>query len=744
MSGQVVEAPSEAARRRRESFFSAFRSIQRVAADAHVQLSKTTDLDTWNDDFREPPHPYPGLRSFNPREGSFFFGRERDVSEIRHRLSTNRVVVVLGGSGSGKSSVIRAGLMPRLTSTMALSGRSGNWYAAEFRPRLNPMRELALALADLVQREFPEPGTEIPGDTNPRLVSPENETYESPLARIQSSLLIGNQGEERAEISTRPEDRSRRAELLCNGLFDFVDNELDRLDRAATGGYRSGRSSLLLLIDQFEEVFRPEVPRDRAGGRQDLLDTIIAACARINDQQYAKPEEQSGLFIAITMRSEELHRCAEHPSLKVGKDHTQHSLADLVNRSFYLLDLLDPEQDTQELREAIVQPARRVFEDWGIPMDPSNGDAPFEPNVVKWLLEGAAQLSHALEHRADQLPLLQHALQTMWHRAVDDWEAAGPVLPTICRSHLGPDGVDKEIKPADLVACLNARANESYERAIQRYVRTVNATSQTTVNNTSGGEAAIRAIFRSLARRDDRGNWARRFAEFDRIAEFLNADRTVPDGSTDLKMKGLCSVLVELIESGFLTGGDGRPYDISHEALVRNWRQCQLWLLKPEEAAQALVQAVYFVDPGKLNDFISPAIASSLAVAVGDAAILPRSWAKEQVIPILDRQSVREKWAGISGAKSGEIQQIAEQALNRIDSARIYAQEQLVRYAEITDERLQTRRYEQDLEQNHKRWQEYAEAQRKKFLRWLGIPLLVSWAVIAIAILYTSSIGSRY
>jgi hypothetical protein len=175
------------------------------------------------------------------------------------------------------------------------------------------------------------------------------------------------------------------------------------------------------------------------------------------------------------MRSEELHRCAEHPSLGVRKDNAlkQRSLADLVNTSGYLLDLLDPEQDRQELTDAIVQPTRRVFRDWGLPIDPKGEHTPFEPGVVAWLLDGAAQLSHALEHRADQLPLLQHALQTMWHRAVEEWESSGPNRLLISRRHLAIGRAGHDYFPADLVTCLDARANEARKQAIEQYVRAV-------------------------------------------------------------------------------------------------------------------------------------------------------------------------------------------------------------------------------------------------------------------------------
>src|SRR5262249_39675466 len=99
-------------------------------------------------DFRLSPFPYPGLRSFDPTEGRLFFGRDHSVTEVQKRLSTYGIATVLGGSGSGKSSLVRAGLLPYLNSKRRIPGRVGSWYMAEFRPRMNPLDELADALAD--------------------------------------------------------------------------------------------------------------------------------------------------------------------------------------------------------------------------------------------------------------------------------------------------------------------------------------------------------------------------------------------------------------------------------------------------------------------------------------------------------------------------------------------------------------------------------------------------------------------
>src|SRR5262245_25143520 len=89
--------------------------------------------------------PFPGLRSFWQMESDLFFGRERQVEEILAGLATRKVTVVLGGSGSGKSSLVRAGVIPRLN-TAPIQPRAGAWYAVAFRPGEAPSSQLFEAI----------------------------------------------------------------------------------------------------------------------------------------------------------------------------------------------------------------------------------------------------------------------------------------------------------------------------------------------------------------------------------------------------------------------------------------------------------------------------------------------------------------------------------------------------------------------------------------------------------------------
>ena len=59
-------------------------------------------------------NPFPGLRPFEQHEHHLFFGREEQTHELRRKLNRTRFLAIVGTSGSGKSSLIRAGFVPTL------------------------------------------------------------------------------------------------------------------------------------------------------------------------------------------------------------------------------------------------------------------------------------------------------------------------------------------------------------------------------------------------------------------------------------------------------------------------------------------------------------------------------------------------------------------------------------------------------------------------------------------------------
>jgi len=94
--------------------------------------------------------PFKGLASFDIDDAGFFFGRERLVAEMVARLAGAPLMGIVGPSGSGKSSALRAGLLPGLAAGV-LPG-SANWALALLRPGEHPVRTLELATAEAPAR----------------------------------------------------------------------------------------------------------------------------------------------------------------------------------------------------------------------------------------------------------------------------------------------------------------------------------------------------------------------------------------------------------------------------------------------------------------------------------------------------------------------------------------------------------------------------------------------------------------
>ncbi|MGH9216298.1 MAG: BTAD domain-containing putative transcriptional regulator, partial [Acidimicrobiales bacterium] len=90
--------------------------------------------------------PYKGLARFEAADAANFFGRERLVAELVARLAESPLLAVVGPSGSGKSSLVRAGLLPALASGMLPRGRP--WHSTIVCPGLHPARELTRRLHD--------------------------------------------------------------------------------------------------------------------------------------------------------------------------------------------------------------------------------------------------------------------------------------------------------------------------------------------------------------------------------------------------------------------------------------------------------------------------------------------------------------------------------------------------------------------------------------------------------------------
>lgn len=513
--------------------------------------AETTPPEADDDERREilwltSPAPYPGLRSFGPDETALFFARQAQTDGLVQRLAKSNIMVVLGGSGCGKSSLVRAGLIPRLTTSASVPGLKGRWYVVEFRPGLDPSTALVDGFRDSIVApvaRFAPPDDPLLGrralvkalGLDEALLKAETD---EPLRAAAVATI------RRRLFGDAETDALRAASLRVEGVFELARDVLDRLDIELSRGARAGPPNLLILIDQFEETFRTEVTPQ---GQDNL-------CRLIKETFAQRPPS---LFLALTLRSEELHRCAEA------------GLANIVTETAYLLGPLD---DEAARREIIVKPARAVFGDWiwAHEEDAERGTAPFDPEVVQLLMDESQRAMAGLSHKSDYLPLLQHALLHLWDSAMERWQKElatdGTVDLAIHVTDL--EAIADSVKPDFLVRCLNKYADRARDDAVEKvagYFQGSDANAQ--------AERVVRTAFCAMARKDDRGNWARRFVTPARVAKLLDDD--VADKAA------VKEVLRVFKRAGYLnrTGsGKDKKFDVSHEALIRNWGTYNGWL----------------------------------------------------------------------------------------------------------------------------------------------------------------------
>lgn len=197
-----------------------------------------------------PARPYPGLRPFEQHEWPIFFGRERMTDAIVDQLLRRRLLVVHGDSGCGKSSLVRAGVLPRLAQESARGGVC--WRTCSVLPREAPLWNLARALAG-----SDAGGADRDGDGE--------DGREARTIAFRRALNFGR------------EAPAAIAELL---------------------GCGPGRQ-VCVLIDQFEELFE-HARRHGAGEATLLTECLVGLLA-------APPP---GLHAVLTMRSEFLGVCS--------------------------------------------------------------------------------------------------------------------------------------------------------------------------------------------------------------------------------------------------------------------------------------------------------------------------------------------------------------------------------------------------------------------------------------------------
>lgn len=203
-------------------------------------------------------NPFPGLRPFQTGEEHLFFGREGHSEQILRRLREARFLAVLGASGSGKSSLIRAGLLPYLHGGF-MAGAGSNWRVAIFRPENDPIGNLARALNDPAAIGDAE---QTEDERNRNAIEIEVNLRSSGVGLVDSAKLSG----------------------ICR------------------------EQNLLIVVDQFEELFRFADAAGHTGRGED-------AYALVRLLLEATRQTDIPIFVVITMRSDFIGDCARYRDL---------------------------------------------------------------------------------------------------------------------------------------------------------------------------------------------------------------------------------------------------------------------------------------------------------------------------------------------------------------------------------------------------------------------------------------------
>ena len=413
-------------------------------------------------------HPFPGLRPFAYQDHEYFFGREDQTFALYRLIDRFRFVTVVGSSGSGKSSLVRAGLLPLLdTETKGAGGR--NWLWREMRPGDEPLQRLTRLLASLST------------DDDPMVASGRRERIAAQLRRSSFGIL--------------------EALADANGVAD---------------------QSVLLVIDQFEELFRYATAS--LGGTGSNADD---ARAREEATQFvqllleASRAQSNNVRIVLTMRSDFIGDCARF-----------HGLPEAVCAAQFLVPSLTRDQ----LDEVIRNPIEKA-------------GASIDPELVERLLNDCGT-------EMDQLPVLQHCLSRLW-------EEAGKMTAA--------DAVASEVRTGQRAA---RRLSLDHYRSIGGFADALSRHADEILKDVPGPmlQLAVEQIFRALSELDKEGRAVRRALRFQQLVAETGIDETTVRRVLDRFRAEDCSFLTppttEVKEIGNTT-----RIDVGHEALLRRWEK---------------------------------------------------------------------------------------------------------------------------------------------------------------------------
>lgn len=470
--------------------------------------------------------PYRGLEFFDEAHAAYFFGREELTDQLIEKLRTGNFAAVVGASGSGKSSLVRAGLIHTLRQGKKFSG-SDRWRIQLISPTEQPLRSLATAF-----------------------VNPKDSAID------------------RAE-------QLRRAEtLLQDG-----GTGLSHLIRASLMSAKYGRNArLLLIIDQFEEVFTLCQGLQAERDRLSFFHSLITALRELNDC----------FSVVVVLRADFF-----------GKYSLYNGLAKQIEQHLITVTPLT----YQQIKDSIVKPAEKA----GIIC---------EPNLIYNILLDVVGAP-------GELPLLQYTLLELWQRRQHDPNGGAAHLTLDAYNELGGVRGTLQKRANDLFYSLTPEEQRVAKRIFIALTQIGDGTEDTRrriskaelISPWFPAEVVERVLEKLVAAKLVVTNrvlsvgtsqqkviqeftnvsTALRFAQMRRgkCSQEPSDDRAPSvlfSNSTDFDVANLTqrptSELSDLAAPSFNSSEHQETVDVAHEALIRNWTLLRTWLDENRELLQ--------------------------------------------------------------------------------------------------------------------------------------------------------------
>ena len=219
-------------------------------------------------------NPFPGIRNFEPEEDYLFFGRDQQIGDVTRLLSATHFLALIGYSGSGKSSLIKAGIIPAITKQKNSAVPTGGWTTIYFRPDGNPFYSFANSLLT------------VAGDNA--------YTDEDEHVKLTASYLKHEAGN-------------------LHNVYDKYKNDNEK--------------NWLIVIDQFEEVFRfrNNQEGDDHNDSQAFINLLLSGLAN----------SELPVYIMISMRSDFLDNCTEFEGLPEAINKASYLLPKVTRNGIY-------------------------------------------------------------------------------------------------------------------------------------------------------------------------------------------------------------------------------------------------------------------------------------------------------------------------------------------------------------------------------------------------------------------------